>query len=143
MRTLSSVLSEKNRADAEAGVSRQEKVLRRVVAPLAAVALLGAGAFAAVEKGEQGPQPYNISHEYRTYTAQPGDTLFSIAERAEPNQDPRDVAKRIELTIELWGAATFTQSAHAETPASPETIYPGEHIPLPADAKIGDLTELA
>lgn len=120
-------LSEENRADGEVGMTRRSKLLGRVVLPLAATALTGLALFNIAEAAPD-THPYDVSEVHREYTVRPNDSVYGIAERAEPDQDPRDVSQHIIDTLEARDHVDEQQAA---------ALQVGEIIPLPADAHIG------
>jgi len=137
MKRLEHWLADRNEQDREAGVSRSHKVVRRVGMPLAAAALTTAVAVSTdklVVSAEQGPHPIDTTRTYREVTARPGDTLFGLAEQAEPSKDPRAVVDSIVATIERRDHVSDVQA---------EQLLPGEIVPLPADAQIGQLVQPA
>jgi hypothetical protein len=129
MNSLERWIGEQNRADSEAGMTRRSKLLWRVALPVAATALTGYAIFNVAEAAPDA-HPYNLEQVHREYTVQPNDSIYGIAERAEPDQDPRDVSGHIIDTIEARDHVDQTQATKLRV---------GEIVPLPADAAIGDL----
>lgn len=72
---------------------RGRRVLAALIAAPAVVAIgigaIGGGAALAARDAAGGPSPYH------TVTVMPGDSLWSIAQRVDPRDDPRDVVDTI------------------------------------------------
>ena len=83
---------------------------RLVIAFLLLAALLGAGATTVVA-GQQRPAEPVWSH-----VVQPGETLWQLAKKADPERDPRDVVDRLIRANDLDGGR----------------IIPGRKLVLPA-----------
>jgi len=130
MNSFEQWLDGQNEADRGRGMTRRERLLRRVIGPVAVVSLSGLAIFAGAEGSGNSADPYDLSHTHRVYTARLNDTLFGIAERAEPDQDPRQVTERIIVTIEGRDDVDRAQA---------ETLHVGEAVPLPADSRLGQL----
>lgn len=111
-------------------VKRPNYGLRRAIAAgtlvLAAVGI-GEGLKALHDHNEV--KPIDLTSEHNEYAAHEGDTLFNIAERAEPNQDPRKLITSIEMSIAERDNVSLAEAAD---------IFPGEDIPLPDGAHLGD-----
>lgn len=115
----------------ESSTPQSPNFLRRRILALGAVVLtavtVGEGLHLLHERNEL--KPINTTTEpYKVVEATEGDTLYNIAERAEPGHDPRKLADQIALTIEKRDGVSREDA---------ETVMPGEEIPLPDDSAIG------
>jgi hypothetical protein len=77
---------------------RATRIRRRRVAALLLVAVVGLGLTAllrwtasSVVGGDESPQPISAA----VYVVQPGDTLWTIAERVAPGDDPRPIVAEL------------------------------------------------
>ena len=70
---------------------------RRALLALLAIPVASIGVFGVVHAtgAEAGSEVVHV--EFDTVTVQPGDTLWALAQRIAPNQDPRDVIVELEL----------------------------------------------
>lgn len=111
-------------------VKRPNYALRRaMVAGTLVLAALGIGDGLKTLHDHNEIKPIDLTSEHNEYAAREGDTLFGIAEKAEPNQDPRKVETSIEMTIAKRDNVSQAEAAD---------IFPGEDIPLPDGAHLGD-----
>jgi nucleoid-associated protein YgaU len=88
------------------------------------IAALGSVAMATVVAAEQfnGQAPH-AGHD-KVYTTQPGDTEWTLAQRAYPDSDPRDVI----------GLINSQESAQER---KDHTLQPGDKIYFASDSKLG------
>lgn len=103
-------VSQRRRARASARVRRRRVLMGLVVAGALALLLLPVSALGGQPVAAR---PAAVATGGSTYVVQPGDTLWSIAARADRNGDPRALVREL---------ASETGS---------EYVYPGERIALP------------
>ncbi|HUY20880.1 MAG TPA: LysM peptidoglycan-binding domain-containing protein [Acidimicrobiales bacterium] len=97
-----------------AAVRRRRVLLGTVAAGLIAALALPWGGAGGQPLATSGPARAGGAVAHHTgYVVQPGDTLWSIAERLDPSGDPRPLVAQ--LAAEVGG----------------DTVVPGEHVVLP------------
>ena len=91
------------RTFAHHGTMHRTHVRRRRVSLTVLVALALAGLIGPVARAVAGPSLAPVAH--RTYVVHGGDTLWSIAARVTPSEDPRPVVARIQQANHLGAGA--------------------------------------
>jgi hypothetical protein len=85
---------------------RGQLTLVALIAVLAFVAILAGQAALGLFQAQAGPVGSSTSSDAaRTWVVQPGQTLWSIAERVDPNTDPRETVARIVSMNDLPSSA--------------------------------------